>query len=136
MTTFQVGCVLVLAAMLVGCGGQQQPRGKLTFHDAAGKPIASAEIDIPNPPPATTSFQGTWKLLGAEPSFPKGAVREGHYIAAMSGGQMTIDLNPGTEDNNVILMGAIANGKVTGNWTLSTFAGDQPMGRFELVLSP
>ncbi|MDB5173604.1 MAG: hypothetical protein JWN51_2377 [Phycisphaerales bacterium] len=47
---------------------------------------------------------------------------------------MSIDLNPGVADNNVILKGNIQERKFSGSWMHASVAGAKPMGAFQLDL--
>lgn len=122
-----------LCNSLIGAA-ETQPSGNLTFRDPSGAVVATGDLLLPDPLPASgKTFEGTWQLKSAEKSFPSGAVKSGKYAASVHEGGVTINLNPGTADNNVMLNGTMSNGMFSGKWSLSTFVGGKEKGTFTVT---
>jgi len=54
----------------------------------------------------------------------------------VDGRSVTINLNPGWVDNNVILAGTVVDGRIEGQWTWITFAGPTTTGTFVATKVP
>jgi hypothetical protein len=110
--------------------------GNLTFYDDSGNPVATARLSLPPDAVRMKDFSGVWRLLTSTPPFPKDSPLSGAYAGHGQNGRVSIDLNPGVADNNVILDGSIRDGKFSGQWVRATVAGGKPMGTFQLDLQP
>ncbi len=135
---------LLLVAILTfsGCcspnrGGDDDansPIDRLTLREPAGRTLATAKLHLPNPlPPDDQTFEGEWTLLSSVDEFPTDATRSGTYTGFVHDRRVSIDLNPGTNDNNITLSGAREGSTWTGQWSHSTFAGSRPKGTFTLT---
>jgi hypothetical protein len=110
------------------------PAGNLVFLDNAGSVVATADLQLPRPlPPAGRRFHGTWRLLSFKKGFPSASTRPGAYSGDVSEEGVSIDLNPGTADSNVVLGGDFKDGSMTGTWYHATFAGGKSLGTFSLT---
>lgn len=82
-------------------------------------------------------LSGTWAFeavsLGDKVGPQLGA---GKLAGSIQGTTISINLNPGWADNNVILTGTFGQDRITGTWTWVTFAGPTAQGRFEAVENP
>ena len=82
----------------------------------------------------TTSVSGTWAFEGVSAGNHIGPqVGSGRLVGNIQGTTISINLNPGWADNNVILLGTIGSHQITGTWTWVTFAGPTTKGTFEAV---
>ena len=132
--------LLSLFMLLIGCADNQpagdskyQPgKGNLVFKDAEGNIVATGEIKLPDPlPPAGQSFEGKWKLISSDPSFPSSAARDS-YFANITAAGIWIDLSPGMADNNIALLGTFESDGRSGKWYHATIVGSTPKGTFEI----
>jgi hypothetical protein len=108
--------------------------GNLTFYDDAGNSVATARLSLPHDAGQVKDFTGTWRLLSSAPRFPKDSTSSGRYAGHGQDSRVSIDLNPGVADNNVILKGNIQERKFSGSWMRASVAGAKPMGAFQLDL--
>ncbi|MBF8294515.1 MAG: hypothetical protein HW389_1060 [Bacteroidetes bacterium] len=82
----------------------------------------------------TTSVRGTWAFEGISLIDKIGPqVGSGRLVGNIQQTTISINLNPGWVDNNVLLLGTIESHRITGRWTWVTFAGPTTEGRFEAV---
>lgn len=82
----------------------------------------------------TTSVIGTWAFEGVSPGDQVGPqVGSGRLVGNVQQTAISINLNPGWADNNVLLLGTIGSHRITGRWTWVTFAGPTTDGTFEAV---
>jgi hypothetical protein len=126
---------LIVLMLLAGCTTTKPATtggDKLVIRDASGAVIASGELELPKSIPAAgQTFEGKWRLTSSTDAFPAGATKSGMYRGSVSeGGGISIDLNPGAADNNVILSGKREEGGLKGQWYHSTFVGRRGMGSF------
>jgi hypothetical protein len=104
------------------------------FRDAAGAVVASADLRLPEPLPATgTSFRGNWRLTSSKAGFPAAAPGSDAYEGEVRDGHVWINLNPGVADSNVMLSGSVGDGALGGTWYYATIAGGKPMGSFTVT---
>jgi len=96
--------------------------------------VATAILVLPELGVEDQEFTGTWEMVSTSPEFPKQSVTPGSYKGAIQKGTISIDLNPGWADNNVVFWGEIKGELLTGQWFHATFAGGAPMGKFILRL--
>ena len=77
---------------------------------------------------------GTWVLQGISSLDSVGPqLGTGTLAGQLTGSKLSLDLNPGWRDNNVVLIGSIEREKIAGTWTWITFAGPRTSGSFEAV---
>jgi hypothetical protein len=82
----------------------------------------------------STTIVGTWTLEGVLSIDRVGPqIGTGTVAGVMTGSTLSLDLNPGWRDNNVILHGTIDGEKIVGTWSWVTFAGPTTNGAFEAV---
>ena len=112
-------------------GPQQTPN--LVFYDSGGRAVAAGMLSLSARPAEATEFDGTWRLVSAEPGFPQATV-DGPVRARADGARVSINLNPGTADDNVILDGTISGDAFSGQWLHAKFAGAARKGRFSATL--
>jgi hypothetical protein len=132
---------LILLALL-GCDKRPlasqpsaTPAGNLTFRDAAGGVVATADLTLPATLPAVgQTFKGKWQILSSKPDFPAGG--SGTYEANVYEEWVSIDLTPGMADNNVVFHWTPTSQPITGPWYHATFAGGKPMGTFSITTPP
>lgn len=121
-----VRTIILLSVLLaVGC---TKHGGNLVFRDQAGKIVASGDLDWPRKP--GSSIDGDWRMRFAEEGFPKLAEDKGKFHAEIEAKNVTIDLDPGTNDNNLVLRGLLGDDRITGDWSHNTFAGPREKGKF------
>ena len=136
-------CLFAIVTVLVGCTTTKpaeptQPAAAAThleIRDQSGAVVATGELELPKSLPATgQSFEGKWRLDSSTDAFPAGATKNGTYRGSVGGdGNISIDLNPGTADNNVILSSSKADAGLKGQWYHSTFVGRRAKGSFTLT---
>jgi len=82
----------------------------------------------------STRITGTWTLEGVSSTDRVGPqVGTGILAGEFRDPKLSLDLNPGWRDNNVILIGSIQGTKIVGTWAWITFAGPTTNGTFEAV---
>jgi hypothetical protein len=132
---------VTLMLLFIGCADTQPATdstskpttGNLLFKDAAGNVVATGELKLPDPlPPAGQSFEGKWKLISSDKSFPAHAVND-KYIANISDQGLWIDLSAGVRDNNIVLKSTPESGFRQGKWYHTTFVGENLKGTFEIA---
>ena len=79
----------------------------------------------------STQFNGDWSLekIGNTDNIGP-QLGDGVLIGVMQSNNISINLNPGTVDNNVILNGVITDGVIEGSWHCITIAGATNWGTF------
>ena len=146
MRTAFLIAALIAAVLLghVGCDGHPStsqpstaPAGNLTFRDAAGGVVATGTIVLPHTLPASgETFEGTWQLISSNAGFPSGATRNGTCQGHVYDEWISIDLNPGMADNNVVFHWSPTTRPITGPWYHATDAGGEQMGTFTMTWLP
>lgn len=82
----------------------------------------------------STMIAGTWVLEGVSSIDSVGPqLGTGRLAGELTESKLSLDLNPGWRDNNVVLIGSIEREKIVGTWTWITFAGPRTKGSFEAV---
>lgn len=82
----------------------------------------------------STKIAGTWATEGVSSIDRVGPqLGAGTLAGVLTGSTLSVDLNPGWRDNNVILVGSVEGGKIAGTWSWVTFAGPTSNGTFEAV---
>ena len=105
----------------------------IDFCDVTGRLVATAELQLPDPLPASGSFEGQWQLVSSTEGFPPTFRESESYRARLNNDEIVINLNPNVRDNNVILIGTISSGVRNGTWEHATFVGAKHMGTFTLA---
>lgn len=140
----QVRALLVLCLLLTACKDQGEefiagPRpGKdpTTYeyrgYTSGGTLGVSGSMTIAGSD--SNGIVGTWVLEGVGSVDRLGPqIGAGILEGTLTDSRITIDLNPGWRDNNVILHGSIQNDRISGTWLWVTFAGPTSTGSFEAV---
>lgn len=135
------GILSLAAAFGVSCSdidtdtnqGQTQT-ANLLIRSSQGQMIANGTMSLPDPFPTSGSFSGTCHLTIIGRQLPPGAISKNGECQGevQDEKQVTINLNPGTMDNNVNLVGQREGTRITGTCEISTFTGPRPLGTFEL----
>jgi hypothetical protein len=82
----------------------------------------------------STTVAGSWVLNGISSTDRVGPqIGAGTLAGRIEGSKLSINLNPGWADNNVILAGSVEGEKIAGTWSWVTFAGPASSGTFEAV---
>jgi hypothetical protein len=82
----------------------------------------------------STLVTGTWSLEGVSSTDRVGPqIGNGTLAGTLKSSKISVDLNPGWRDNNVILTGVIEGEKIVGTWAWITFSGPTTNGAFEAV---
>lgn len=140
-TKFLAPVAIALLLLIAGCGTKKPTtrpadglhnQDALQFKDLEGHTIATGLLTLPSPLPESGEFAGRWMILHAEENAFFRARQSGNYAGQSRSGAINIDLTPRMADNNVLLVGAITGGTITGEWSHSTIAGPQKMGTFTL----
>jgi hypothetical protein len=81
------------------------------------------------------SLTGTWANEGVSDLNKIGPqVGAGTLVGKLDGLSISVNLNPGWADNNVILAGSVEADKISGTWTWVSFIGPTSSGKFEATL--
>ena len=133
--------IFALLVGVLGCDGPGEatgpttgPTGNVVFRDTAGNEVATANVRLPEALPAEGQrFEGRWQPISAEPGFPAGgAERRASEGSVLGDGVVSINLNPGHADDNVVFAGSTATEPITGTWVHLTYSGPVPLGTFVL----
>lgn len=138
---FAMGILALAVAFGVSCSDidTQADRGptqtaSLVIRSFQGQMIATGTMSLPDPFPTSGSCSGTCQLSTMGNQFPPNAISKSGACQGevKDGKQVTINLNPGTMDNNVTLTGQREGTQITGTCQISSIAGSRPLGAFEL----
>lgn len=141
ITKYLAPAAIALLMLLGGCGTHKPTtrpadglhnQDPLQFKDLEGHTIATGILTLPSPLPESGEFAGRWMILHAEEDALFRARQSGNYAGQSHNGAINIDLSPHMADNNVLLVGAITGGTISGEWLHATIAGPQKMGTFTL----
>ena len=109
-----------------------------TGYDSKGTKIIAGLLSITSAEPKrinsvdTIELKGTWQLdKVGNPERIGPQVGSGDFYGSLVNGEVRIGLNPNMNDNNVNLAGKIENGRFSGEWSYSGFAGRLNQGTFE-----
>jgi hypothetical protein len=137
------GSKLILAVVLaastgVGCNGSNGPdpvpAGAYAYSgfDSAGRLVVTGSLTLDVQDPAHVA--GTWSLQSSGSVQALGPqIGDGQLQGAMNGSNLTVNLNPQQNDNNVFLSGTLDGHTYRGQWTYSGFAGVLNQGSFEAI---
>jgi hypothetical protein len=130
--------VLIAAAigalLLPGCTVHPTDPGtvtglyRYTASNAGDSAVVVGTITLANPD--STLLTGRWVLTAVNAATEIGPQTGTGTLRGSSSSGISINLNPGFADNNVLLDGAAANDSITGIWRWSTFTGTSAEGRF------
>lgn len=130
--------ISVIAVSFCGCQDRGNPvsRGPVPAgsyryqgFDSEGASIVVGVISISYRD--SVSVVGEWALQNIGPAsniWPQ--IGTGLLTGRVDGRSISIDLNPGWADNNVVLDGKLVDGRIEGQWTWITFAGPTTRGTF------
>lgn len=89
--------------------------------------VVLAQID-------STTINGTWILEGITAGEQVGPqLGTGKLTGMIQGTSISMNLNPGWADNNVVLSGTVEKDRISGKWTWITFVGPTAEGTFEAI---
>ncbi len=101
----------------------------LTVFDSNGTPIAAGWLQLDFKKGAEVS--GCWKIFRLsgenQPAFPTGT---GKLTGRLDEKNLSLNLNPGLVDDNLLHTGTANVGTIRGKWQWVTFAGLTNWGRF------
>ena len=101
-----------------------------TGYDEGGAKIVEGRLSITSRD--GDQLKGSWELKQiGEPGRIGPQVGSGELIGSINGNEVSLDLNPNMNDNNVNLRGQIEGKRYTGTWSFNGFAGRISSGRFE-----
>jgi len=138
---------LLLCLSLIGCADKgDQPVGSLhpagtpasynyKAFNAGGALAVSGTLVLTSSDSGSVS--GSWAFVAVLPSEKVGPqVGNGKAAGTMAKSSVTVNLNPGWADNNVILQGTVASDRITGRWSWISFIGPTAEGAFEAIRVP
>lgn len=144
LVRLQVGALLVLCLSLTACRDQGEesitgprPGKDPTTYDyrgytSGGTLAVSGTLTIAAKD--SNGIVGTWALEGVGSVDRIGPqIGAGTLQGVLTDSKISIDLNPGWRDNNVILLGSVGEDKISGTWSWVTIAGPTSTGTFEAV---
>lgn len=130
---------LLVTAFLVGCHDRgnpivngRAPAGSYRYegYDSKGNSIVVGVISISFVD--SVAVKGEWALEKNGPSDNIGPqIGAGLLTGMVDGRDVSINLNPGWVDNNVVLQGTFENDRLRGRWSWITFAGRTSEGTFD-----
>jgi hypothetical protein len=129
-----VAALMACAAVASGCSerGDLQPGDRFAYvaYDASGTVVIRGTLRFTSL--ARGAVEGEWRLAAVSNADDLGPqVGAGRFAGDLEAGELILDLNPGTADNNVFLNGVLEGSRITGRWSWSTLLGDVNGGRFE-----
>ena len=114
--------------------------------DGEGNQLVRGQFTLPWPIAEGQTVRGSWesRYVGPRSATQPGEelnavgpqVGRGTLTAERSGGEVTINLNPRMNDNNVTLHGTVEGDALRGRWDYATFAGVSATGIFEAQRQP
>jgi hypothetical protein len=82
----------------------------------------------------STSVTGIWSTFAVLPGEKVGPqVGTGKAAGTLENSSISLNLNPGWADNNVLLLGTVGPDRITGRWSWITFVGPTSQGTFEAI---
>lgn len=105
-------------------------------YDTLQRQIVSGWLGM-NDPDSMGQFTGAWSIKKYNPDpWPIDLGPQdgsGSLLGQVHGNELSIDLNPGWADNNVILVADTSYHRLLGTWHYSTFVGEVNRGAFEAI---
>lgn len=112
---------------------------KYITRDGENNSLTEGLLTLPYPLQEGARFYGSWqaKYVGEIDQQQKigPQINGGKLVGELTGGQLTLQLNPNMNDNNVTLVGKVDKDRLTGTWEYSNFTGVANKGTFEALLS-
>jgi hypothetical protein len=103
-------------------------RYQYTAYNAGDTAVVIGSVIINNRD--STLLTGNWTLAGINGATDVGPQIGGGALGGSTASGVSINLNPGWADNNVILHGAFTGNEITGTWSWISFVGVTAEGRF------
>lgn len=135
--------ILVLALLMISAcfhktsGPDDQFNGNYLAYDKSENLILQGLLHFTVKEDSTVT--GSWEIdwvYGANTSLQVGSqIGSGKLAGQIMDGWLTLDLNPGWADNNVMLHGIWSEGEMDGAWQWVTFSGPTTYGRFHLEMN-
>ena len=108
-------------------------------HDGAGDALTKGVLTLPYPLQEGVRFVGSWQAKYVGPDTQRDSIgpqiNGGKLNGDLTDGQLTLQLNPNMNDNNVQFVARVDGERLTGRWEYSNFAGLAAKGTFEALLS-
>lgn len=106
-------------------------RYELVGRDNAGRLIFKGTILVTSL--EQNDLKGQCKVVQATEAFEGAVEKDGPCEGSVAGKNVTLDLAPQLADGGLIFEGQFEDGRITGIWMFDTFAGSEPLGKFEAV---
>jgi hypothetical protein len=141
---FALSVVAIGTACSDGVTGPEELSGVYVYHatDSAGTLLLTGTLQMVFQD--DSSVTGSWGIErepdagGDSEVGPQ--IGEGTLQGRLSAEGLVLDLNPGSADNNVLLIGALVRDagapKLAGDWRYSAFAGEVAAGHFTATRLP
>lgn len=107
-------------------------------YDKSGRKILKGRLSIISVQPNRNKHEESYEIRGywrlnkiGDPKMIGPQTGTGDLVGSIDKGEIYIDLNPHTNDNNVILQGKVEGRRFHGTWRYSGFAGPIGEGTFE-----
>jgi hypothetical protein len=129
-----VASLALCAAFLASCDEHPTSpatiagRYQYTAYNAADSVVVAGLITLANPD--STRLTGSWVLAAVNGAVNIGPQTGAGTLAGSTASGVSIDLNPGWADNNVILFGTHSGREIAGTWQWVTLTGVTADGRF------
>jgi hypothetical protein len=143
LTISLTGLLLAAACFILGCKDAgvpvtdvPGPRTSYQYegYDSKGTLVVTGVITLSYADSVTIT--GEWAFEKVGPSDGIGPQIGAGLLSGMAHGpEISINLNPGWADNNVILSGKIEGDRIQGKWTWVTFVGPTTEGTFTATKS-
>ena len=129
----------VMMTLLRGCfdsstDNDEVPPGAYSYtaYDSSGVEVVTGWLDFDFVD--EENIEGRWELKPVgSPENIGPQIGDGNLKGMIKENVISINLNPGWVDNNVVLYGDYAEESFSGNWQWVTFAGPTSGGTFEAV---
>lgn len=112
---------------------------KYITRDGEGNSLTEGLLTLPYPLQEGVRFFGSWQAKYVGPINQQDKVgpqiNGGKLVGELTEGQLTLQLNPDMNDNNVLLIGKVDADRLTGTWEYSNFTGLANKGTFEALLA-
>jgi len=104
-----------------------------TGYDEGGAKIVEGRLSLSSRD--GDQLKGSWELKQVgEPARIGPQVGSGDLVGTVSGTEVSLELNPNMNDNNVSLRGKVEGKRYTGTWSYDGFVGRISSGRFEAMI--
>jgi hypothetical protein len=151
--------IIAFAILLTGCnapraassGAMSQPSSErfddklfalaqwqYVTRDGEAKSLTEGLLTLPHPLQDGVRFYGSWQAKYVGPIDQQDKIgpqiNGGKLTGELTDGQLTLQLNPNMNDNNVRFVGKVDGDRLTGTWEYSNFSGSANKGTFEALL--